>query len=107
VAKLADAADLGSCASPAENTTPEKSSASDDATEAEMPPSGTARGNAGAIDAVELALAESLEKATAACEWGLVAQLARELEARRLARAGANVIDLGAAGARARRERQR
>jgi len=51
-------------------------------------------------DPVELALARALEGATAAREWSTVAQLARELEARRLARA--EIVDLGAA--RRRRE---
>ena len=45
-------------------------------------------GNAVAAgDAVELALAEALRKASASERWDVVAQLARELEARRLARA--------------------
>jgi hypothetical protein len=43
-------------------------------------------------DAVELALAMALTKATEAGEWSVVAQLARELEARRNARA--EVLDL-------------
>jgi hypothetical protein len=43
-------------------------------------------------------LATALTNASAAGQWGVVAQLARELEARRLAGAGvpaAGVIDLG------------
>jgi hypothetical protein len=52
-------------------------------------------------DPVEAALAAALEAATAACRWDVVAQLARELEARRLASAGA--IDL--AGERAKRRK--
>jgi hypothetical protein len=44
-----------------------------------------------AVDAVEAALATALERATAAGRFDVVAQLARELEARRLARMG-NVI---------------
>jgi hypothetical protein len=47
-------------------------------------------------DAVEAALAKALEGATAAAEWAVVAQLARELEARRLARASTNVISIAA-----------
>jgi len=39
-------------------------------------------------DPMELALAHALEGATAAGEWTTVAQLARELEARRTARVG-------------------
>jgi hypothetical protein len=39
-----------------------------------------------ARDAVELALADALTRASAAGEWAVVAKLAGELEARRLAR---------------------
>ena len=39
-----------------------------------------------AVDPVEAALANALMKATAAEQWGIVAQLARDLEARRIAR---------------------
>lgn len=45
------------------------------------------------VDAVEAALAVALVEATAAERWDVVAQLARELEARRFARA-ANVVML-------------
>ncbi|HEV3191738.1 MAG TPA: hypothetical protein VGY54_14610 [Polyangiaceae bacterium] len=48
------------------------------------------------IDAVEAALAKALEGATAAARFDVVAQLAKELEARRLARAG-NVTSFDAA----------
>ena len=44
-------------------------------------------------EAVEAALAKALEGATAAGRWEVVSQLARELEARRLARMG-NVVTL-------------
>lgn len=44
-------------------------------------------------DAVEEALAQALAGATAAQRWDVVAQLAKELEARRLARS-ANVVAL-------------
>ena len=43
--------------------------------------------------AVEDALALALARAFAAGEWGIVAQLAPELEARRLAVAGVAVLD--------------
>jgi 2C-methyl-D-erythritol 2,4-cyclodiphosphate synthase len=46
-------------------------------------------------DAIEGALANALEAATGEGRWHVVAQLARELEARRLARA-TNVVALGA-----------
>ena len=45
-------------------------------------------------DVVENALAAALAQASAAGEWGVVAQLARELEARRMARAGAKPADV-------------
>jgi hypothetical protein len=54
-----------------------------------------ARPAPGDVDAVEAALAKALEGATAAGRWDVVAQLARELEARRLARM-ANVVVLPA-----------
>ena len=46
-----------------------------------------------ASDPVETALATALEGASAAREWALVGQLARELEARRLARAQVPTLD--------------
>ncbi len=47
------------------------------------------------VDGVEQALADALTRAAGASEWGLVAQLAKELEARRLARIS-NVLVLEA-----------
>jgi hypothetical protein len=44
---------------------------------------------------VDAALADAITKASAAREWGAVGQLARELEARRLARM-CNVVALSA-----------
>lgn len=44
------------------------------------------------VDVVEAALANAIVKATAAGEWGIVAQLARELEARRTSRGGTDVV---------------
>jgi hypothetical protein len=55
------------------------------------------------LDVVEAALAEALRGATAAGQWTVVAQLARELEARREARAGVVALD----AERAKRERTR
>ena len=49
--------------------------------------------SAPAADPVELALAVALERASLAGQWSAVEVLARELEARRKARAG--VVDLG------------
>jgi hypothetical protein len=45
------------------------------------------------VGAVEKALADGIAKAVAAGQWGVVSQLGRELEARRVARAG-NVVPL-------------
>jgi hypothetical protein len=45
-------------------------------------------------NAVEEALAKALEGATVAGRWDVVAQLAKELDARRLASSGGKVIDL-------------
>jgi hypothetical protein len=46
------------------------------------------------MDVVEMALAEALTKAAAVGRFDVVGQLARELEARRTARADGRVIDL-------------
>jgi hypothetical protein len=51
-------------------------------------------------DAVELALAEAIRGATAAARWDVVVQLARELEARRLARQSPEVANLDRARAK-------
>jgi hypothetical protein len=48
----------------------------------------------GAVDAVEQALAEALNRASKANRWDLVAQLARALEARRTAQGASNVVAL-------------
>jgi len=47
-------------------------------------------------DVVEIALARAVEGAAREGRWDVVAQLARELEARRLARAAPGVVDLAA-----------
>lgn len=47
-------------------------------------------------DAVEAALAAALAEASAAGRWDVVGQLARELEARRLASSGGVVVSLAA-----------
>lgn len=47
------------------------------------------------VDPIEAALATALDGAAKAARWDVVAQLARELEARRLARKP-NVVDLDA-----------
>jgi hypothetical protein len=52
------------------------------------------------IDPVEEALTKALEGATAAGQWTVVAQLARELEARRLARQSSAVVSMDAARAK-------
>ena len=53
--------------------------------------------NAGRFaDPVEAALANALTMASAAGEWSAVAQLAKELEARRVARTSSNVVAIDA-----------
>ncbi len=47
-----------------------------------------------AVDPVDAALSEALSRASAAGEWPVVALLAGELQARRLARAATNVVAL-------------
>jgi len=55
---------------------------------------GQSEGNPGAIsEPVEAALAAALERASMAGEWATVALLARELQARREARAGVVMLD--------------
>ena len=89
VAKLADAADLGSESPEPEFAPTEKISPIGDPREPEKTPfdepSGQSRGNQ---DVVEAALAKAIEAAAAAGRFDVVAQLARELEARRLAGMG-------------------
>ncbi len=48
------------------------------------------------VDVVEAALAEALTAATRAGQWEVVAQIARELEARRKASSADNVVPLSA-----------
>jgi hypothetical protein len=47
-----------------------------------------------AVDVVEAALAEALLRAAHAGQWEIVSQLARELDARRMARSATNVMKL-------------
>ena len=54
-------------------------------------------------DVVEMALANALSEATRAARWDVVAQLARELEARRMARAAPNVVAIDREGRGGRR----
>jgi hypothetical protein len=72
-----------------------KTSVGSDPGAPETSPVGGSRGDDGAMDAVEGALAKALEQAAAAGRFDVVGQLAAELQARRTARAG-NVVDLGA-----------
>jgi hypothetical protein len=89
VAKLADAADLGSELSEANSRDIEKTSTIGDPSRPEIegvrPGMGQSRDNQ---DAVEAALAKAIEAAATAGRFDVVAQLARELEARRLAGMG-------------------
>jgi hypothetical protein len=52
------------------------------------------------VDAVEGALAMALTEATKAGKWDVVSQLARELEARRVARSDGKVVALDPARSR-------
>jgi hypothetical protein len=79
----------------------EETSAESDPSRPETAPVQTSRGNRGAIDPVEAALARALTEASAAGRWDVVAQLARELESRRTASAG-NVVQLDAGKRRGR-----
>jgi hypothetical protein len=56
-----------------------------------------------AHDAVEAALAAGLSLAAQAGQWEAVAQLAKELEARRLARGSSKVVALSSRGEKSRR----
>jgi hypothetical protein len=61
-------------------------------------------GNDDPVDAIEAALADALAKAAEAGRFDVVGQLAAELQARRTARAGGNVVALDV---KARRDRTR
>jgi hypothetical protein len=104
VAKLADAADLGSELTEPESTGGGETSPIDDPGRGEI---GRAEGAVGQSwgnpDPVEVALAEAITKASAAGRFDVVALLARELEARRTARAATNVVPLLDADRRRRR----
>ena len=63
---------------------------------------GTAQPLALVPDAVEHALADALQRASAAGAWDVVGQLARELEARRKALAAPGVVRLDAERAKRR-----
>jgi hypothetical protein len=103
VAKLADAADLGCEPTEGDSREIEKTRAIGDPSRPEIggahPGEGQSRGNQQTPgipqDEVELELARALGKAAAAARFDLVAQLAKELEARRLTRL-ANVFTLDA-----------
>jgi hypothetical protein len=103
VAKLADAADLGSELTEPDSREIEKTRTIGDPSGPEItgvhPGEGQSRGNQppleGAVDLVELELAKALSKAADAERFDVVAQLAKELEARRLARL-TNVVKLDA-----------
>ena len=103
VAKLADAADLGSELTDVDSAETEKTSPIGDPRRPENgvlhPGKGQSGGNQETLatleDQVELELARALGKAAAAARFDVVAQLAKELEARRLARL-TNVIKLDA-----------
>jgi hypothetical protein len=107
VAKLADAADLGSELTPLDSREIEKTSPIGDPSGPEIggvcPCVGQSRGNQpmpeGSGDPVEFELARALGKAADAGRFDVVAQLAKELEARRLGRL-TNVVAFDAGGRR-------
>jgi hypothetical protein len=94
VAKLADAADLGSELTEPDSPEIEKTRRIGEPSGPEIggvhPGEGQSWGNQlapeGTVDLVELELARALGKAADAARFDVVAQLARELEARRLVR---------------------
>jgi hypothetical protein len=101
VAKLADAADLGSAAarhrgsSPLPCTDSEKPTPSRSDETATEPAPQMPWGTDGALkmDSVDAALAKALDAAAVAGRFDVVSQLAKELEARRLARSP-NVVTI-------------
>jgi hypothetical protein len=105
VAKLADAADLGSELTEPDSREIEKTRAIGDPSGPEIggvhAGEGQSWGNQsppeGTLDLVELDLARALGKAADAARFDVVAQLAKELEARRLARL-TNVVTFHARG---------
>jgi hypothetical protein len=89
VAKLADAADLDSERSKPETREAEETCSIGDPRSREIDAATGAEGQSrGNQDAVEVALAKAIEAAATAGRFDVVAQLARELEARRLAHWG-------------------
>jgi hypothetical protein len=107
VAKLADAADLGSELTERDSPEIEKTRGIGDPSGPEIggaqPDVGQSWGNQpppeGTVDLVELELARALGKAADAARFDVVAQLAKELEARRLARLS-NVVAFEVRGRR-------
>jgi hypothetical protein len=100
VAKLADAVDLGSEGAQPDQAEPPSTSGKPDPSRPEITRVetvvGQSRGNHEPADAVEVALAKALGEASAAGRFDVVAQLAQELEARRVARSASNVVPLDA-----------
>jgi hypothetical protein len=107
VAKLADAADLGSELTDVDSAEIEKTSPIGDPSRPDNgglhPGKGQSRGNQTTLevsaDPVEFELARALGKAADAARFDVVAQLAKELEARRLALL-TNVVAFDARGRR-------
>lgn len=93
VAELADALDSGSAMPSHEDRIPLENRDDGDSRSPEMARLGALPGQSTGHSTVDDALARALDAAAAAGRFDVVAQLAKELEARRLARS-ANVVDL-------------
>lgn len=100
VAELADALDSGSALASEDSRSAVKTGTDATPTSPELTPHGALMGQSmGPSDPVEAALAKALDAAAVAGRFDVVGQLARELEARRLATAG-NVVPLARGRAR-------
>jgi hypothetical protein len=97
---MAYAGDLKAPPASADSRHPVNIASAVDARSPEIPHLGQSWGTDGGVDPVEIALASSLVAASAAGQWAVVSQLAKELEARRLT--GSNVATLDTARRRGR-----
>jgi hypothetical protein len=93
VAELADAADSKADTVKDEYVTSRNHWGESSVIEPSEAQNGQCRAINSGLDAIELALSEALSEATRAQRWDVVAQLADELRARRLAKS-ANVISI-------------
>ena len=96
VAELADAADSKADTVKVEDVTSRNHWGESSVIEPSEAQNGQCRAINSSLDAIELALSEALTEATRAQRWDVVAQLADELRARRLAKS-ANVVPINSA----------